>query len=48
MREGVPKDGEAELMGGVARTRFAHFTDDEVNGLYAYLSRQLASTGTSK
>jgi hypothetical protein len=39
MREGVPKDGrKVELMGQTARNRFSHFTDDEVNALYAYLS----------
>jgi cytochrome c553 len=46
MREGVPKDGrKLQMMGDVARSRFSHFTDDEVNGLYAFLSRQLASSG---
>ena len=39
MREGVPKDGkEREMMSPVARSRFSHFTDEEVNALYAYLA----------
>jgi len=39
MREGMPKDGkEREMMSPVARSRFSHFTDEEVNALYAYLS----------
>jgi mono/diheme cytochrome c family protein len=47
MREGLPKDGrKLELMGETARNRFAHFTDDEVSALYAYLSRQLSSNKT--
>jgi mono/diheme cytochrome c family protein len=46
MREGVPKDGrKLELMDETARNRFSHFTDDEVSGLYAFLSRQVASVG---
>jgi mono/diheme cytochrome c family protein len=44
MREGIPKDGRPlDLMAQVARSRFSHFSDDEVAGLYAYLSRQVAS-----
>ena len=39
MREGVPKDGkEREMMSPVARSRFSHFTDEEVNALYAFLA----------
>ena len=39
MREGMPKDGkEREMMSPVARSRFSHFTDEEVNALYAYLA----------
>ena len=39
MRQGVPKDGkEREMMSPVARSRFSHFTDEEVNALYAYLA----------
>ncbi len=39
MREGLPKDGkEREMMSPVARSRFSHFTDEEVNALYAYLA----------
>jgi mono/diheme cytochrome c family protein len=39
MREGVPKDGRhLELMTPTAKNRFAHFSDAEVAGLYAYLS----------
>lgn len=39
MRRGVSKDGRSEmrLMSGTARTRFVHFTDQEVDDLYAYL-----------
>lgn len=45
MREGIPKDGkERELMTRTARNRFAHFTDDEVNALYAYLSGKAPTT----
>jgi mono/diheme cytochrome c family protein len=41
MREGVPKDGRVmEMMTPVAKGRFSHFSDDEVGGLYAYLSKQ--------
>jgi mono/diheme cytochrome c family protein len=44
MREGVPKDGRTlDLMAQVARSRFSHFSEEEVAGLYAYLSRQVAS-----
>lgn len=47
MREGVPKDGRTlEMMGQTARNRFSHFTDDEVSGLYAFLSRQTAAEKT--
>lgn len=39
MREGVPSSGaELPMMGPVARGRFAHWTDEEVADLYAYLS----------
>lgn len=39
MREGVPSSGaELAMMGPVARGRFAHWTDEEVADLYAYLS----------
>jgi mono/diheme cytochrome c family protein len=49
MREGVPKDGrKLDLMAEVARSRFAYFSDDEVAGLYAYLSRPMAMAGASK
>jgi mono/diheme cytochrome c family protein len=42
MREGVGLGGrELGMMGDVARSRFAHFTDDEVAALHAYL-RELA------
>jgi len=48
MREGVPKDGkEREMMSPVARSRFSHFTDEEVAALYAYLSGQLAASSRS-
>ena len=44
MRTGVPKDGrKLGLMAEVAQGRFAKLTDDEVAGLYAYLSRTLAA-----
>ena len=47
MREGVPRDGrKLDLMAQVARGRFAHFTDDEVDALYTYLSQQLVAGGT--
>lgn len=39
MREGVPTSGaQLAMMGPVARARFVHWTDDEVDALYAYLS----------
>lgn len=45
MREGVPRDGrKLDLMAEVARGRFSHFTDEEVSGLHAYLSKQSAGT----
>jgi mono/diheme cytochrome c family protein len=45
MREGVPKDGrKLELMGDVARSRFAHFSDEEVGALYTYLSTQMTAS----
>ena len=45
MREGVPRDGrKLGLMAEVAKGRFSHFTDEEVSGLYAYLSKQSAAT----
>jgi len=48
MREGIPRDGrKLDLMAAVARSRFVHLTDEEVNALYAYLSRQFASSETS-
>jgi len=38
MRTGVPKGGhELDLMAEVARGRFVHFTDEEVEALYRYL-----------
>ena len=48
MREGVPKDGrKLELMSDVARSRFSHFTDEEVTALYTYLSRQVSASKTN-
>ena len=45
MREGVPRDGRRlEMMGGVARARFVHFSDEEVGALYAYLSTQMTAS----
>lgn len=45
MREGVPKDGrKLGLMGDVARSRFVHFSDDEVGALYTYLSAQMTAS----
>jgi mono/diheme cytochrome c family protein len=45
MREGTPRDSrKLDLMARVARSRFVHLSDDEVNGLYAYLSRQLTTS----
>jgi mono/diheme cytochrome c family protein len=39
MRDGVPLDGrKMEMMTGVAKGRFSHFSETEVAGLYAYLS----------
>jgi mono/diheme cytochrome c family protein len=39
MREGVGLAGrELGLMGGVARGRFVHFTDEEVRAIHAYLA----------
>jgi mono/diheme cytochrome c family protein len=46
MRTGKPLDGrDLGLMTQVARSRFAHFTDEEIRALHAYLSaRWQAST----
>ena len=45
MREGVPRDGrKLELMGDVARSRFVHFSDEEVGALYTYLSTQMTAS----
>ena len=45
LRVGVPRDGrKLDLMAEVARGRFSHFTDEEVSGLHAYLSKQSAGT----
>jgi mono/diheme cytochrome c family protein len=45
LRTGVPKDGrELTLMAEVAKSRFVHLTDEEVDALYSYLSQQLASS----
>jgi hypothetical protein len=45
MREGIPRDGRTlDLMARTARGRFAYLTDEEVNGLYTYLSKQSAAT----
>ncbi|MEZ5961226.1 MAG: cytochrome c [Hyphomonadaceae bacterium] len=39
MREGIPSSGaDLPMMGPVARGRFVHWTDEEVDDLYAYLS----------
>ena len=39
MREGVAMGGrELGLMAAVSRSRFAHFTEDEISALYAYLN----------
>ncbi len=39
MREGVAMGGrELDLMAVVSRSRFAHFTDDELDALYTYLN----------
>lgn len=42
--------GERELpmMSGVARSRFAHFTDDEVRDLYSFLSDMAARAAASR
>ena len=38
MREGIAiGDRELEMMSGVARGRFAYFTEDELSDLYAFL-----------
>jgi cytochrome c553 len=45
MREGVPRDGrKLDLMARTSTGRFVNFSDDEVAELYAYLSRQVASS----
>ena len=45
MREGVPRDGrKLALMGDVARSRFVHFSDEEVAALYTYLSTQMTAS----
>jgi mono/diheme cytochrome c family protein len=44
MREGIPKDGrKLQLMAVTAQNRFSKFSDEEVAGLYSYLSRQVAA-----
>ena len=44
MREGIPKDGrKLQTMAVVAQARFSNFSDEEVAGLYSYLSRQVAA-----
>ena len=44
MREGIPKDGrKLDLMAVTATNRFSKFSDEEVAGLYSYLSRQVAA-----
>ena len=46
MHEGIPRDGrKLGLMGQTARGRLVNLTDDEVNALYAYLSRELKASG---
>lgn len=43
MREGIPSSGaELPMMGPVARGRFVHWTDEEVDALYAFLSTAAA------
>ncbi len=43
MREGVPSSGaDLPMMGPVARGRFVHWSNDEVDALYAYLSNTAA------
>jgi mono/diheme cytochrome c family protein len=38
LRTGVPRDGrDLELMDDVARSRFVHFRDDEIDDVYAFL-----------
>jgi len=45
MREGVPRDGrKLALMGDVARSRFVHFSNDEVGALYTYLSTRMTAS----
>lgn len=45
MREGVPRDGrKLDLMGEVARSRFVHFSDEEVGALYTFLSTQMTAS----
>jgi mono/diheme cytochrome c family protein len=41
-------DRELEMMSGVARGRFVHFTDDEVRDLYAYLKEEVVPGGGSR
>jgi len=49
MRTGVPLGGrQLRLMAEVARGRFAHFTDDEVSALHAFLQTLARSDTTAK
>ena len=46
MRSGVPRGGqELEMMGGVARNRFAHFSEEEIAALYEYLGSMRVAGG---
>ncbi len=47
MREGTAVgDRELEMMSGVARSRFAYFTDQEITDLYRFLTDMSARAGT--
>ncbi|HEY5809208.1 MAG TPA: cytochrome c [Povalibacter sp.] len=48
MRTGVPLGNrELRLMSGAARSRFAHFTDAEIDSLHAYLRQRAGLPATS-
>ena len=49
MREGIPRDGrKLELMAVTAKNRFSNFSDEEMAGLYSYLSRQVAAATAAR
>ncbi len=46
MQTGVPRDGrELGMMGGVARSRFVHFSEEEITALHQYLKSMEPAVG---